>query len=754
MKIIRIVRILIIICILIPFCNAYEAIGDESYSTPGTYDSTTVSDIVLTATALEKGIITQVYMKDTTTANPIVTIRNSTGDIIASKTTVTDIATFTISDYTQIIGQDEVFTITLSGGDKFYKNSQSFSGNFFEFTNQQWTDYTSPLTDSIIFEAYYTEIITNIEQSYPTENISIELTTTDNDITNMSYVLDGGLETSICTNCNNSTLNLSLSEGSYNIKFISTSGIYQINSSYNFSIDLTNPIINNNIPSTIYSYNFNDSYFSCSDTNLDSCNISIDGLNKASNTNFTLTHNGNLSYTITAIDLAGNTATENGIVLVNPTQYFYFQYSNGTSITDFTLDDVSYTNYATRLTYNDGLVFGSNTLVFSKLGFADTDITFSLDNTSSLNITTNISISKITVNIYDRTTGSLINEVVEITLIGTVGFNDTTSNGTLEIFSTLFLDEDSQIIASSPNYVCESVYFSFTNREVSIVDIYMVKSNLTNYGTHTVKAITDTGLLVNAAICQALEWKPSLSAFVSVAQGTTDSTGETLLNVELGTKLYKFQCTKGTSTAYSSNKIISVSGTSTTIQLATTIVTPSNVFEGITYSLTNTSINSTHQRITYTWSDSNGLVDIGCLKIYKVVGTKFIELQSSCVSSSSSNIQLIQNINQTYTIRAISSINVDGVVTDLDYIEYQPVDSIGKALKEYGLDIIIPLLFIIIGFSVGFLLSPQNIYISIISTIVMVWLSVAIVPSVISSVIASFVTLICGLMFWGAYKFK
>ena len=708
----------------------------------------------------------------TTTFTPTIEILNLTvNDETFVNDTVFDINNLIINNTYQVI-VNETYNYTNSS----ITTLNNLDNGIYYFEEEVCYNTTCTSTGNYTFTINVsTSFTTNFQNIYNTSTFSTTLSTTElfdsiigtiyvngttqqvgSDITYCSFT---GTSCSINTNFTKTIpLNTPFSTNTYLISikgFVIGIGLVET-LNITFKVDINKPIINHNIPIEINNYNLTNININVTDTNPSSCIINIDSTNYtcSSFTGYNFSTNGYKDWTITATDLAGNQATETGTLLVNPPQYFYFQYSNGTSITDFTLDGNNYTNYATIYAYNNGLIIGSNNIIFEKLGFANTNISFTLTDTSTLNITTNISTSKILINIYDRTTGILINETVSLTLIGTYGINSTTNNGTLKISNILLLDEDYQIIASSSNYVSESVYFSFTNREISIVDIYMIKSNLTNYGTHTVKAITDTGLLVNNAVCKALEWKPTLSAFVSVAQGTTDSTGEVLLNVELGTKLYKFQCTKGTATAYSSNKIISTSGTSTTIQLATTIITPSNIFEGITYILTNTSINSTHQRITYTWSDSNGLVDIGCLKIYKVVGTKFIELQSSCVSSSSSNIQLIQNINQTYTIRAIGSINVDGVVTDLDYIEYQPIDSIGKALKEYGLDIIIPLVFIIIGFSIGFLLSPQNIYISIISTIVMVWLSVIMVPSLISSVIASFVTIICGLMLWGGYKYK
>jgi hypothetical protein len=561
-------------------------------------------------------------------------------------------------------------------------------------------------------------------------------------------------KTLIDDNVNSTILNLTnLKELQYNITFISDDAIGEVNSSGSFIVDLIYPTITNNIPSEINNYIFNGSWFSCNDTFLYSCNISIDGFNYANGTDFNLTHNGNLTYNITAVDLAGNILIESDILFVNPYFYIYFNTTDATPITNFTINGTSYTDYFYGNIYDYGL--GTHSFLFSRLGINDTIFELTFNSTSDINTTFVLSNSKIVVYIYDRDTESLITDNVTIVLVGTYGYNATTDTGNINISGLQYINESYQIISSSDNYESESVYFDFDNREILQVDIYMIKSNQSNLGTHTIRAITDIGQLVNAATCSALEWKPSLSAFVTVAQGETDSNGETVVNVELGTKLYKFYCYKGTASAYSSsNKIISTSGLSTTITLETTVLTPSNTFGDLTYSLTNETLNATHQRITYTWSDGNNLVNTGCLNIYKVIGTKFTSLQSSCVDSSGSSIQLIQNINQTYEIRAVASIEIDSKTTNLGYIKFESQYSLKNSLDDYSLDLVLPLIIILLSIGIGFLLSPKNIYISIITIILGVWLCNNMFAETITTNISIYITIVCLLMMWGAYRFK
>ena len=224
----------------------------------------------------------------------------------------------------------------------------------------------------------------NTQEYYNTSSISINLNTKTN--TNMSYSLDSGTETSIVNDSNSTTLILnSLSEGLHNIIYISTDEDGQTNTSANFTIDLTNPEINNSIPLEINSYEFSSDYFSCTDTNLLSCNISIDSLNKDSETNFDLTHNGNLSYTITAIDLAGNIATESSYVFVDPEFFVYFN-NNTVNLENFTVNDIFYEEYFTGTIYDYGL--GVNNFTFKKTGYEEIEFQLNFtDNYTNLNQT-------------------------------------------------------------------------------------------------------------------------------------------------------------------------------------------------------------------------------------------------------------------------------------------------------------------------------------------------------------------------------
>lgn len=656
MEIKKFLFILLMLFISIASVHAYTNIGTDSYTTPGSYTSTTSSNIVLTATALEKGIITRVYMRDTTTANPGVTIKNSDGVTIAGKTTSSDVATFTLSDYSEVIGKGETFTITLSGGTKFYKNGQSFSGNYFTFTNQQWTDYTSPLTNSIIYKAYYTEIIADIEESYNYNNISINLTTNDDDNTDMSYVLDSGSEIAICSNCNSATLNLTdLSDGLHEIIFISTSGTNQFNTTKNFTIDKTPPGINFNLTEWNYQDLNLSSYLSCSDVSIDFCNILIDSQNKASTETITFTHNGALSYTITAGDLAGNTANQSGTLNVDPYQYFYFEDLASNPISNFILDGVSYENYAAIKLSEYG--YGSFDLLFQKYGYAQKNVSVTFNSTSFYNLTTQSGITQLYVYIRDRDSESLITDTISMDLIGEdyAGTYSTTS-GYIETDDIAVLPGIYRLTFTGTGFAMNDYYFTHTGYDIVNITTYMINES----ETIPIKVIL-RDIFSNpksACLVKAKQYFISENDYLAVDMKSTNSLGEAIFDLEYA-KWYQFvvEC-DGVTQTEPGQQI-----TSTPLYLTWNEDEALTLFEGLPnlayepISWTNTSNSTGYFRFEY--NDLNNIVSQGCLYVYEKAFSGNILLGSSCVSSASATI----NINANYTAESGKTYIARGFVT-------------------------------------------------------------------------------------------
>ncbi len=196
------------------------------------------------------------------------------------------------------------------------------------------------------------EISTNISAAYATQSFSLNLSTSEN--TNMSFILDGGAETPICTICNLTTLTLTnQSIGNHNISFKSETGS---------GIKITNQTFE-----------------------------------------------------------------------IQPFQFFRFNDTNTNNlITNYTFAGVSSVGELVTLDARN-FSFGSNSLLFSKVGFLSTNITVVFNNTMQINDTIDINVATIVVRIFNRETLELLNGTTAITLQSTVGFNGTTETGLLNI---------------------------------------------------------------------------------------------------------------------------------------------------------------------------------------------------------------------------------------------------------------------------------------------------------------------------------
>lgn len=591
-------------------------------------------------------------------------------------------------------------------------------------------------------------ITSDLQTYYNTSNITINLTTETN--TNMSYVLDNASEIIICTNCNNSILNLnSIVDGLHNITWISTDSGGQLNNTESFTIDSVNPVINNSIPTTINDYNFLSTFFTCVDDNLDFCNISIDGLNKDQDLNFTLIHNGNLSYTINASDLAGNQVTESGVLFVNPKIFFSFN-DSGSPVLNYEFggrtDVNGFVNYTI---YEDSLIIGNNTLNFDKLGFILQNFTFELTNTTNVNFSFNVNPANINIQIFDRVTETLITDNTTVQLIGNIGEVATTITGEVTFQAINATLGDYQIIASSSNYNTESAYFEYTAQENITIKLYQMKTNETNLGQINVLVKDSLSFLVENSIVNLLEWKPTESAYVTVAQCQTASNGICVLNVELFDKLYKLQAVKDNAEKTTNAQIFTVSGVTIPITLEDIILTQVSDLENVFYTVNETlTVNNSLVRLQ--WTDLTGVVSEACISTFKYTGFGQTLLSENCSSSSSGILFQSNIINNTFDISIKATITSNGVEYPIDEFNHKGIGNLGDALEQNNLHIILPIVFFFIGLGAGLFFG--NLFIALSLVILLEWVSVAITKAIITVEIAVAITVLCLLIFWGIKK--
>jgi len=541
----------------------------------------------------------------------------------------------------------------------------------------------------------------NTRDYYKKSSLVIKLNTTTN--TNMSYSLDSGPETGIVNDSNSTTLILnSLSEGLHNIIYISTDDNGQTNTSANFTIDTTNPEINNSIPLEINSYEFSSDYFSCTDTNLLSCNISIDSLNKDSETNFDLTHKGNLSYTITAIDLAGNIATENGVLLVNPYQYFYFEDPSSNPISNFTFGGTTYNDYAAIKTYDLGL--GNHTLEFVKYGYALTNIPLEFTSTSDINSTETIQVSLLYINIRNRQTEALITDTINFDLVGeSYAAAYSTSTGLKTITDINELPGTYRLTFSGAGYATNDYYFQHTGFSSVNITTYMINES----ETIPIKIVL-RDIYANpksACVIKVKQYFISANDYLSVDMKTTNSLGEAIFDLEYA-KWYQFvvEC-EGVTQTEPGQQI-----TSTPLYLTWTEDETLTLFDGLPnlaydpISWANTSNTTGYFRFEY--NDLNNIVSQGCLYVYEKAFSGNILLGSSCVSSASPTI----NVDANYTQESGKTYIAKGFVTYEGQTHFVDEGSqtfmIGAGTWDYGLGLWGSMLLIGTLFLIGAALHP------------------------------------------------
>jgi hypothetical protein len=559
---------------------------------------------------------------------------------------------------------------------------------------------------------------------------------------------------------------LSLTDGLYNIILNASNNETNTSDSFNFTVDTNAPNLVTTFPSTFPTYiNFNiSSFISINDvtSNVTSCIVEVVGQSNTtcSDTSYTFLVNGNATINVLASDEAGNQVTSlNNIILVNPSQcHNFFRANDSTAITNYTFGgSVFSSNPACFDTYSDGLVIGNNSIVFEKLGFASTNVLFEINLTSEINVSVNITESQIQVTIFDRATGSILTGLTNIILVATQGFTGNTTTGFINISNINFLSETYQLVAEHADYATEQVFFTYSNQEILPLNVFMLALNDSNFGILTVKTVTSNSVLIPNAQCDLQEWDPSLSSFISVAQGLTDTQGEFTFNIELDVKVYKILCSKGGVTSSSlptEGGIISVSGNVFPVIMDDPTTFIESRLKNFVYSFSNSTETNTTQRLTFTFDDSDGLVTEACINIYHGQGLGRFLNSSTCASGASGEIQIIININNSFDITAQATVETaDGVIENLQEIIFKGTGALQSLLQRYNLDMLLPLFFVLGFIALGLNMDPQNVYISVLGAMLGTWFSFAIVPSVISLSIAVTVQIIGTLMLlWGATR--
>lgn len=433
----------------------------------------------------------------------------------------------------------------------------------------------------------------------------------------------------------------------------------------------------------------------------------------------------------------------------------YFRFndtSTGSLISNYTIKSISSLDQELRILFS---VIGSSGVkdwLFSKSGYTSTIFSFNNSYDSYNNITFNISYSSINVNIYDRETTSYISETVNLTLIATpTGLNGSTSNGTYT-FQDFNLGVGSyELVAESENYISESIYFTYNNEESLSVNIYMINKSSANAGIIRILARDEFTALVPGAICYANEWRSNLSSFVNVAQGLTNGNGETFLNIELNSKLYRFECQYEGVSGSIPQEIITTNNETRTIYIIESESQYISIFDSTTTNVYQ-NITGNYTLITYNWLNSAGVEVTACINYYSTLGISKSLINSTCVSSSSGTLQQLIAINNTFNLLIETTLGVNDETYNIRSFSYPSILGISESLAYYDLDRFIMPVAVILALMLVFLTKFS--FLGEFIGIIILWAGVGVVPSLWNGTLASIGTVILLLMIYWGYKSK
>lgn len=629
-------------------------------------------------------------------------------------------------------------------------------------SNVGFNPYYTSETKVLSFTNITANNITFINNTYyDNGNIDFETTilnTSTNGDVNHSYSINGQAYIQYGTNILIANSSQFFSSQIWNITFKAENNeISVISDTYFFTVDFLYPIINDTLNGTeVNSYTINVTGIECSDTNLEYCNMTIEGVvyDLLTVDEIISTYNGNISYTLSIGDLAGNTNTSNGAIFINPYQYFNFA-AAGVPLNNFTFGGVSFnTTPAFFKTYNDGLVLGSNSLNWTKSGFETTSINFTITNTSALNNTYDSSAATIYVNIYDKDTGEYVTGTTTVEFISTIGLIVTSTNGSIIITNSLFEAGIYTIIVTNPAYISENVYFTFTNDQNIFIDVYLTINAEPNAGVIPIKVLDNLGQPVQGASVYAKQWFSNSSSFVTTSQALTDITGKTQLNVLLNDKVYILSASFGGSSVESIQQTFYTSNTETEIVLtlipdttANQIYFLYNIIASATESFNEATNVST---ISFTWEDVNNEGATGCINTYRSINGKTTLINSDCQTAAATTYIEAYTLNTSHDIVFRAEMKVDGKYYPIASFVHNSKQNPATFLKNIGLDImIVPLLFLL---SVVVALASKNMFIGALLMMMSSGISLVLAPGILTGGVVAFCFVIGGIIMYGGSR--
>lgn len=490
-----------------------------------------------------------------------------------------------------------------------------------------------------------------------------------------------------------------------------------------FKVDVDNPIISHNIPLEINTYNLTGIEINVTDTNPDTCMINIDSISYScsSFTGHTFSTNGYKNWSITSTDKAGNTEIETGTLLINPDIYIYFNDANGTQITDFYLNGTLYSDYATLKLYDYGL--GTHKFEFSKIGFDTLTFNINFASTGYINQTTVVGAAKINIFIYDRTSRTLITGTnVTIELAGSYGYSGYTTTGEFTIINSGLVPGSYSLLFYASGYNSESKTLTYTNQEEVNISIYMLQSNMSETGILPVYVEDGFGVGLENVLVKLNEWKASEGAFITTSEKFSQHPfGKVAFNVEYGTKLYRICAYPDSGEVYCHDDVIV---TSSTDDIYIPILGNDFINSLFTHDYSAVCSNTTISggtKFDFTFADDKAVITKFCMEVFQKTqsGTK-TKVDEMCSENYEGSLTKQYTHGNTTTLIMKGYAYIGNISIPVCEVSSNQPQTLGEAVDDYGLDLILPILFAL--FVVGFGLKKEKYEWSAIGLVVLLWL--------------------------------
>lgn len=515
-----------------------------------------------------------------------------------------------------------------------------------------------------------------------------------------------------------------------------------------FTIDYTNPTITitNPLNTTYYTTytttnNVTHTYnWTTSDLNLDSCWWSLDdGV-----TNNTVTCNNNYSFFYPfgqqtfiawANDSSGNlgvsrvsatwdfmlyelsrfynsssvvSASENFILFLNKssnilTQNATFKY-NGISYPVVTTTSGNLINFTTSI--NIPANANSNNSFNWTIGFTNSTGLFFYNTTSSYQNITNITIAEcsttegsdfaLNFSTYDATNMTSLNTTFEMNfyfydytgdgnIVGEFLYTDTSENHSNFLFcmnsSNRNITANAVVSYGAENYDERQYYINngTISQTVQNISLYLTETDLTDIVTIKLQ---DQGYVgIAGAYISIQEWNIGTNTYSTIGMCQTSSVGECVMDLELYTTFYR-------AVVYYEGSIVEItdtqklSSTSWIITITLEEENPYDLFNNIATSLTFSNITNI---TTYTWVDTSGYSQRGCLvvKNYTTTGQEII--YNSCTESVSGSIDYLISGDGSYYVYGYIYLSEYGTYKIVEYLEIQlGTLEINRITSPYG----------------------------------------------------------------------